>query len=111
METIGNVYACPRIDVATLLAIFCLCFLCFQWAPTLNGYLQFLAESEVVYNAFESIMQEASHPECEWSCKQTAAGSCLAGPAGILSAAAAQGACVTLRRTQQLQAASTTFVC
>lgn len=33
------------------------------WAPTLQGYLQFLAESEVVYNAFESIMQEASHPE------------------------------------------------
>eukprot|EP00882_Tetradesmus_deserticola_P004021 GHRQ01004248.1.p1 GENE.GHRQ01004248.1~~GHRQ01004248.1.p1 ORF type:complete len:263 (+),score=79.28 GHRQ01004248.1:105-893(+) len=33
------------------------------WAPTLKGYLQFLAESEVVYSAFESIMQEAAHPE------------------------------------------------
>jgi hypothetical protein len=40
-------------------------FCCLQWAPTQQGYLQFLAESEVVYNAFESIMQEASHPECE----------------------------------------------
>lgn len=36
------------------------------WAPTLWGYQQFLAESKVVYNAFEDIMHQASdawHPE------------------------------------------------
>jgi hypothetical protein len=64
METIGSKESSAIYDHATYTQLsMCLC--CLQWAPTLNGYLQFLAESEVVYNAFESIMQEASHPECE----------------------------------------------
>lgn len=46
-----------------------------QWAPTLVGYLRFLTESKAVYDAFESIMAAASHPECEW------AGSLSLGPA------------------------------
>lgn len=40
-------------------------YFCLQWSPSLKGYLQFLAESEVVYKTFEDIMTEASHPECE----------------------------------------------
>lgn len=36
-----------------------------QWEPTLKGYLQFLGESKVVYETFEDIMKQASHPECE----------------------------------------------
>eukprot|EP00879_Flechtneria_rotunda_P010934 GHRR01011425.1.p1 GENE.GHRR01011425.1~~GHRR01011425.1.p1 ORF type:complete len:268 (+),score=57.00 GHRR01011425.1:50-853(+) len=31
--------------------------------PTLKGYQQFLAESKVVYETFEQIMQEAAYPE------------------------------------------------
>lgn len=36
------------------------------WAPTLSGYQQFLAESKVVYEAMEGVMQNAhnaAHPE------------------------------------------------
>jgi len=32
-----------------------------QWVPTREGYLQFLAESKVMYEALETIMAEASH--------------------------------------------------
>jgi hypothetical protein len=36
------------------------------WVPTLNGYARFLAESKVVFGAFESIIAAADgHPECE----------------------------------------------
>eukprot|EP00878_Enallax_costatus_P013978 GHUV01014617.1.p1 GENE.GHUV01014617.1~~GHUV01014617.1.p1 ORF type:complete len:184 (+),score=52.94 GHUV01014617.1:597-1148(+) len=34
-----------------------------QWAPTLNGYLQFLAESKVVYETFEDVLKDEKHPE------------------------------------------------
>lgn len=37
-----------------------------EWAPTLWGYQQFLAESKVVYDAFEDVMHQVSdswHPE------------------------------------------------
>jgi hypothetical protein len=46
---------------------------CLQWAPTLWGYQQFLAESKVVYDAFEDVMHQVSdswHPECEWHSAQ-----------------------------------------
>eukprot|EP00775_Hariotina_reticulata_P008943 gene8943-9120_t len=33
------------------------------WDPSVKGYLQFLAESQEVYQTFESIMKAASHPE------------------------------------------------
>lgn len=33
------------------------------WAPTLNGYARFLAESKIVYQTFEDIMAGAGHPE------------------------------------------------
>lgn len=33
-----------------------------EWKPTTEGYLRFLIESQVVYNAFEGIM--ATVPEC-----------------------------------------------
>jgi len=33
------------------------------WQPTREGYARFLAESRLVYEAFEGIMKEASHPE------------------------------------------------
>jgi heme oxygenase len=37
------------------------------WVPTRIGYARFLAESKVVFGAFESIMAAADgHPECEW---------------------------------------------
>jgi len=36
-----------------------------QWVPTREGYLQFLAESKVMYEALETIMAEASHDSCE----------------------------------------------
>lgn len=36
------------------------------WVPTRVGYARFLAESKVVFGAFESIMAAADgHPECE----------------------------------------------
>ncbi len=43
----------------------CTCALLPQWAPTLNGYARFLAESKIVYQTFEDIMAGAGHPECE----------------------------------------------
>jgi heme oxygenase len=33
------------------------------WAPTLKGYLQFLAESKVVYETFEDVLKDERHPE------------------------------------------------
>lgn len=39
--------------------------LCLQWEPSHRGYLQFLAESQVVYTTLDSIIAEAEHPECE----------------------------------------------
>lgn len=38
-----------------------------QWKPTREGYLRFLVESELVYDALEQIVQQASVPECESS--------------------------------------------
>jgi hypothetical protein len=38
-----------------------------QFAPTREGYLQFLAESKAVYDTLERIMNEAKHPQCESS--------------------------------------------
>jgi hypothetical protein len=35
-----------------------------QWAPTREGYLSFLAESKVMYEALESIVAEAPHESC-----------------------------------------------
>ena len=40
------------------------CFL--QWEPTQEGYLRFLVESKVVYDALEQIVQNAPVPECEY---------------------------------------------
>jgi heme oxygenase (biliverdin-producing, ferredoxin) len=37
------------------------------WVPTRIGYARFLAESKVVFGAFESVMTAADgHPECEY---------------------------------------------
>lgn len=36
-----------------------------QWQPTREGYLKFLVESKLVYDALEQVVQEASVPECE----------------------------------------------
>ena len=40
-------------------------FVGWQWEPSHRGYLQFLAESQVVYNTLDGIIAEASHPECK----------------------------------------------
>ena len=34
-----------------------------QWQPTKQGYLNFLAESKILYDTIESIVAESSHPE------------------------------------------------
>ena len=36
-----------------------------QWQPTRQGYLNFLAESKVVYDTLERLVAEAPRPECE----------------------------------------------
>ncbi len=38
-----------------------------QWEPTREGYLRFLVESKLVYDALEQIVQQAPVPECESS--------------------------------------------
>lgn len=35
-----------------------------QWQPTREGYLQFLAESRLLFQTLEDIMAEAPHPDC-----------------------------------------------
>ena len=37
----------------------------FQWQPTREGYLKFLVESKVVYDALEQVVQQAPVPECK----------------------------------------------
>ena len=41
-----------------------------QWEPTREGYLRFLVESKLVYDALEQIVQQAPVPECESSIHQ-----------------------------------------
>ncbi len=41
-----------------------------QWEPTREGYLRFLVESKLVYDALEQIVQQAPVPECESSYHQ-----------------------------------------
>ena len=36
-----------------------------QWQPTRDGYLKFLVESKVVYDALEQVVQQAPVPECK----------------------------------------------
>ena len=36
-----------------------------QWQPTHQGYLNFLAESKLVYDTLEQIVAETSNPDCE----------------------------------------------
>lgn len=38
---------------------------CLQMTPSLQGYLQFLAESKVVYDTFEDVLTDKRHPECK----------------------------------------------
>lgn len=35
------------------------------WEPTLEGYLNLLANSKLLYEALERIVEKASFPECE----------------------------------------------
>lgn len=42
-----------------------------QWQPTREGYLRFLVESKLVYDALEQIVQQASVPECKFAAQCT----------------------------------------
>lgn len=39
-------------------------YLLVQWQPTREGYLQFLAESRLLFQTLEDIMAQAPHPDC-----------------------------------------------
>ena len=43
-----------------------------QWQPTREGYLKFLVESKVVYDALEQIVQQAPVSECKLPKKKSA---------------------------------------
>ncbi|TQD93445.1 hypothetical protein C1H46_020964 [Malus baccata] len=36
-----------------------------KWEPTVDGYLKFLVDSELVYDTLEEIVEKASFPSCE----------------------------------------------
>lgn len=48
-----------------------------QWEPKLAGYMQFMAESKVVYDTFEELLADGSHNYCEWGHNWVGPGSCL----------------------------------
>lgn len=37
-----------------------------KWEPTVEGYLKFLVDSKLVYDTLETIVGQASFPECEF---------------------------------------------
>lgn len=38
-----------------------------KWEPTIDGYLNFLVDSKLVYDTLDKIIVKADFPECEFS--------------------------------------------
>ena len=37
-----------------------------MWKPSMEGFLNYLVDSKLVFNTVERIVDESSHVACEW---------------------------------------------